>query len=224
VEAISFLPEPTVRVRTTGNEVLNLSVLSNATILRNNNTTDYTDLAVGDKATLDLEYGKIVKTVAVGVEKSVEGTIVGIQIGETSKLTLESGSKRQDYTVARDAVIEVDAQAATLYDLRLGFVVKVKTSSDSIATVQVQSVTPATQLTGVVKLVNAAYNLLQVDVVNAAGDTVTEQVFVKSAARILDAATGKIVTLRDVKAGQGVMVSGAVNVGVFEATSIMLTK
>ena len=223
VEAIEFAPDVLITIETKEGDLESYAVKSGATIRRNGALTSFNELVVGDKVDITLEYGKIGNVVAVGVTKNVTGTIEEITISKTtSYITVNNGSASTKYSVSRDVTITLDGVAATLYDLRLGYNVEVEATSATITKVTVKSVAPPMQITGEIKLVNTTYNMVVVSYADTNGNIVDAQVFAKDNIKILDSNDGKIKYLKDLKQGQNVTVAGAENMGIFEATSIMI--
>ncbi len=223
VEAITFNPDVVITLALADGSTADYSIKSNATIRRNNAVTTYSDLAIGDKVDVTLEYGLISAVVAIGVEKTVTGTIEEITISKNnSSMKVNVNGKVSTFAISRDVQIKLDNADATLYDLRLGYLVDLQTSSSTVKEIKVKSVASALQLTGQITLVNTTYKMICVSHVNALGDTVETQVFVKDNVKILDSNDGKMKNLKNLVTGQNVTVAGADNNGVFEATSIMI--
>ncbi|MBQ2696032.1 MAG: S-layer homology domain-containing protein [Clostridia bacterium] len=223
VAAINFSPDVMITLRLSDGSLEDYAVQSGATIRRNGAVTTYSDLMVGDTVDVTLEYGEISAVIAVGVDKTVNGIIEEITISKTSSsLKVNINGTIHTYAVSRDVTVKLDNAAATMYDLRLGYQVELETSSATITEINVKSVAAALQITGKITLVNTTYNMISVSHVNAFGDTVETQVFVKGSAKILDSNDGKMKYLRNLEVGQNVTVAGSENVGVFEATSIMI--
>ena len=223
VEAITFNPDVLITLRLSDGSLASYSVQSGATIRRNGAITTYSDLMVGDTVDVTLEYGEISAVVAIGIDKTVVGTIDEITISKTSSsLKVNVNGTIHTYAVSRDVKIKLDNAAATMYDLRLGYQVELETSSATITEINVKSVAAALQITGKVTLVNTTYKMICVSHVTAAGNAVETQVFVKDSAKILDSNDGKMKYLKNLEVGQNVTVAGSENMGVFEATSIMI--
>lgn len=222
VESITFDPDVVITLRTTDNELISCSVNTGATIRKNNAVTTFSDLVVGDKVDVTLEYGNISSVVAIGVEKNITGTIEELTISKSnSSITINNGSTSTSYSVSRDVNITLDGSAATMYDLRIGYEVEVETSSTTITKVKVKSVASPMQITGQITLVNTTYNMIVVQYTDTNGNIAEKNVFLKSA-KILDSNDGKIKTIKNLSAGQNITAAGSENIGVFEATSIMI--
>ena len=175
-----------------------------------------------DKVDVTLEYGKISAVVAIGVEKKISGQIEEITISKSnSSITINSGNNSTQYSVSRDVAITLDGAAATLYDLRIGYEVELETSSTTVKSVKVKSVAAPLQITGQITLVNTTYNMIVVSYTDTNGNLAEKNVFLKSA-KILDSNDGKIKTIKNLSIGQNITAAGAENIGVFEATSVMI--
>ncbi len=223
VESISFDPVVAITVRTSDNEVLTYEVLSSATIQRNNATATFSDLAVGDRVSLTLEYEKIRHVSATGTSKVLEGSIEEIVINKTPSIKINKDGNTETYAIGQDVEITLNGEAATIYDLRLGYNVKVSLTSDTVREITVQAVTAPLQMTGEITLVNAAYGMIRVNVTDSNGNVQNEQIFIKDSAKILDSTdNNKFKDIDDLKAGMMVSCTGAENIGVFEATSVVI--
>lgn len=224
LEEIIIDPSFAIKVRTSNNEVLTFDVLSNCGFRKNDAVTNMSALAVGDRCTLSLDYGRVSYIDAKGGSKSVEGELTEIVISKTPSIKILANGETHSYTLSRDIKITLDGTAATVYDLKLGFQVKLTTSSDEIKEITVKSVTPPMSITGEVTLVNAAYNMINVRYTDTNGDSVEKQVFIKSNAKILDSRDNTIKTISKLTPGMLVTVAVTENVGIFEATSVMILQ
>lgn len=223
IESIEFDPEVVIKVRTKDNEVMTLDFKNGATIKKNNAISAFTALAVGDKVEITLEYRKVASLSATGASKDVEGTIEEITISKTaSSLKIKKGDTVNTYSLNRDATITLDGAAATVYDLRLGYSVKVTTSSSSITAIEVKSVSAPMQITGTITVVNTAYGMVKVSSTDANGNVTEEQIFIKDTAKILDSNDNQVKKMKDLEVGMNITVAGSVNLGIFEATSVMI--
>ncbi|MBQ9915054.1 MAG: hypothetical protein IJO50_02810 [Clostridia bacterium] len=223
VESITFDPDVMISIRHADNTLASYPVKSGATIRRNGAKTSFSELVEGDKVDVTLDYGQISAVVAIGVEKEVVGTIEEIVISKSnSMLKVNVSGATATYSISRDASIKLDDAAANIYDLRLGYQVILKTSSSTVTEITVKSVATPLQITGEITLINTSYGMIRVAFIDANGEAVEEQIFIKDEAKILDSNDGKMKDLKDLKVGQNVTVAGAENVGIFEANSIMI--
>ncbi len=222
VESITFEPDVVIGIRTSGGELVSCKLAEGATIRKNNQTTTFSALVVGDKVDATLEYEKIVAVTAIGIEKTISGDIEEITISKTnSSLVLNNGKTSTRYAISRNVEILLDDREATLYDLRIGYEVELVTSSSTITKVKVKSVASPLQITGRIVLINTTYNMLVVEHTDVNGNIAEKNVFLNSA-KILDSNDGKIKTIKNLSVGQNVTIAGAENLGVFEASSLMI--
>jgi len=223
LEGIQFSPEVTLKLRHKRTDEEHVyTVDSNATLKRNNKEVSFTELAIGDTVDITLEYGLVSDVVAIGIDKTVKGTIEEIIISKnTSYISVNTGKDIVQYAVAKNAKITIDGKADEIYGLRLGASVEFSASSSTVTSLTVKSAIVSTELTGIVKLVNTSYGMVVLEVADASGDIVDTQIFVNDA-NILSASDGKVKTVRDLKEGQKLMVAGAINTGIFEANSIII--
>lgn len=223
VESVPTTAEDTLRIRTTDNEVVSYSLASGATLTRNGSSAEFRSLAVGDKISLSLEYGAIKTAEATGVSKEIEGTIDEISIASSeSTIKVKKGDTVTAYKVSRDIKITLDDKEATIYDLRVGYSVKMKTTSQSVTEITVTSSPTQKSVSGVITVVNTAYGMIKVNATTASGDVSEQQVFIKDNAVIVNSSTGKILKVKELTAGMNIMAAGAENLGIFEASSIMV--
>jgi len=223
VESIDFDPDVLITLRLDDGTSESYEVKSGATIRRNSAVTTFTELQVGDKVDVTLEYGKISAVTAIGVTKNLSGQIEEITISRTnSYLTINNGKDSTKYSLSRDLSITLDGEAATLYDLRLGYNVDIEATSLTITKITVKSVAAPKQITGQITLINPTYGMIRVSSIDTNGNATETQVFAKNTIKILDSNDGKMKTLKELKVGQNVTIAGSENVGVFEATSIMV--
>ncbi len=198
---------------------------SNVSVVRNSATTSIIDLVVGDTVSLTLEYGVVSKIKATGVAKTAEGIIEEITISNaTSYITISKDNSKSKYIMARDCEITIEGEKATIYDLRLGSYVKLKTESETVVKVTGEAVESALQVTGTIKTVNTAYNLLVLEVETTSGQKIEKQLFLKSTAKLIDSATGKTITIKNLKAGNIITAAGTEKLGVYEVNTLMVLQ
>ena len=223
VDAIEFTPDVTLKLRTKNDEIVSYEVKSGASLKRNNKVAKFDDLAIGDTVDLTLEYGIVASVFAIGTDKRVTGTVEEITISKnTSYIIVNANNKTTKYALSRDAQIKLDGKEASIYDIRLGAEVSFEASSNTIKSLTVQSVAISTQVTGTIKLVNTSYGMIVVDAVDASGNVVEKQIFVKDTVKILDSNDGKVKSVKDLSVGQSIMAAISEKTGILEATSIMI--
>ena len=200
-------------------------VADDVVVTRNAVKATLTDILVGDSVVLTLEYGVVHSIRATGLEKTLEGTIEEITISnQTSYITIMNNGAKSKYVMARDCKVNLLGEEVSVYDLRLGAYVKLKTSSSTVIEISTKAVETALQVTGTVKTVNASYGLVIIEMKNEAGVVVEKQLFVKSDTKILDSTTNKMLTVKGLKTGSIITAAGTEKLGVYEVNSIMVLQ
>lgn len=216
----------TITVADKNGEESDYIISEKVSVIRNSSTTaDVTDLAVGDTVTLTLEYGVVKSIRATGVSKTLEGIIEEITISSVkSYITISKNGSTSKYILARDCEFTVEGQSSTVYDLRLGSYVKLKTESETVVKVTAEAVESALQVTGTIKTINTAYNMVVLEIETAMGGVAEKQLFIKDSAKMLDSTTGKTVTIKNLKVGNIITAAGIEKLGVYEVNTLMVLK
>ena len=200
-------------------------VKDDASVLKNSVTAPITDIVVGDTVALTLEYGVVAVIKATGVSKTLEGTIEEITISNaTSYITISKDGSKTRYIMSRNCTVTLEGDAATVYDLRLGSYVKLKTESETVVAITAEAVESALQVTGTIKTINASYGLVIIEVQTASGGVAEKQLFIKDSTKILDSATGKSFTIKNLKVGNIITAAGTEKLGVYEVNAIMVLQ
>ncbi len=196
---------------------------SNAKVARNSGSAKLSDILVGDKAKVKLEYNIITNIEATSTSTADTGIILGVNISTTPTLKIKIGNTVAEYPIARDAQILLDGKAGTIYDLRLNSNATITMESDSIVKIATKPVDDVTEVKGEVTAVNVAYDLIQIRYIDPVSSTENvEQVFVKSGAKIISISSSTDKKLKDVQVGQTVTAMGSRSSGVFEATTVII--
>jgi len=188
-------------------------------VSRNSLDSNLSELMNGDTVSLRLTYGKVTKISASSKNHSFSGNINYITHTTSGTVVgIEVNNKVTEYKVNKSVKIVIDStEEGTVFDLRPGSDVKVGLQSSEIISVEAAGSVAKSQLTGVVKSVNATYGLM---IVEEAG---TEyNVFVNSNTKIIDSTTGRTVALKSVEKGKSVTVTGSNASGVLEASVIVI--
>lgn len=198
-------------------------VYSGVYVMRNKKSSSLREILPGDRVTLKIEYDVIISIDATSQLSTDSGTIEEITIGKNaSSIKINSGDKTEQYAIVRDTNILVDNKEATIYDLRIGYSVSINVESDTVTRLEVKSVTQEDSITGLVSLINVSLGFVKVDVSNSDGSTTTHQVFIKSGASIIGSSTASRKNISDLQIGDRLMITGKVNMGAFEADTIIL--
>lgn len=215
LESIEFDPIFALNINIDG-VVESFDTLSNVSVKRNNKTVELSALVAGDKVTVVLEYGFIKSIVATSTTDSETGVISEIKISNTPSITLTvDGKEKVTFSLARDVEI-VSELGNTIYDLRLGDNVKVKTEGTTITELKlVESAASSTTVTGEVELVQSTYGYIRlVD---------SSTVVFTNKAKVQDS-SGISMSVKAIKPGNTVTIFGTVAAGSLEATLIIVNN
>ncbi len=188
-------------------------------VSRNSLSASLSDLMIGDTISLKLTYGKVTSVQASSVTKDNEGVIDYITFSKTgTTMGVEIGGQVKNYKVNKSVKVIVDSsENATVYDLRPGTDVAIKLQSQEIVRIEAASTVAKSQLSGIVKSVNATYGLMIVE------ENGTEyNVFVNNSTKIIDSTTGRNILLKNVEKNRTVSVTGSNASGVLEASVIVI--
>ncbi len=225
IESIPSTATDKLKIRSNDGYVTEYELARSASVRRNGSVVEFRDLAVGDSVALTLEYGRIKTIESTGVSKNIEGIIDSIYHSSTeSRVGIKIGNSVTEYTVSRDANIVVSGEKATLYDLRVGYSVTVKTSSLTLTEITVKATTVTTQKSvhGVITAVNPDWGMIQVNTSATSGEIAITQVFLKKGATIMNASTGRTFSISNLEVGMTIMAAGTESGGIFETSSVMV--
>lgn len=217
--------EPTfvLRVKVSGGDEEDFYTDSVVKVAKNGKTATLNDVLIGDSVTLTTQYNVITNIEAESQTQTLTGVIEEVNVSSSPSITIKVDGKSVSYPVARDAEIDLDDKAGTIYDLRLNVNATITVESDTVVKIETRPVENVTQITGTVEVINSAYNMLAVNYVDPeTRQSRTDQVFVKESAAIISSAEGKTASMRDIEVGQTVSVIGSINTGIFEATTVII--
>ena len=210
-------------VQTANGDVEEYTVIDDATATRNGKTAAVNEILIGDKVTLTIRYDMIAKVVATSSKSTVTGTIEEILIATQPTIKVRESGGAYVYSISRDASYVIDGSASDIYDLRLGSSVTLNIEGETAVKVSSTAPTTTNVLTGTVNTVNPSYGFILLDTVAANGEVTQTQVFMKkSGIKIIDSSTGKEVSASSIKQGAMLSITGVMNTGAFEATTIII--
>lgn len=199
---------------------------SDVEVTRNGSKATAADVLSGDTVSLTTTYDRVTKVVASSKTQEKSGVIQEVIISASPKVTLKSDSGVATYNVTNACKIEITGKdSPSFYDLRAGVSATLTLEGDTVVALKTEVADGVTQVSGTVTSVNVSYGVIQVNYVDSnSGISVTEPVFVKSKATIIDILTGNAMKLSAVKEGSKVTAFGSRNSGIFEATTINVTN
>lgn len=109
-------------------------------IEKDDDRSEFEDLAEGDKVEISLKYDEVDQIEAETIKKEIEGYITAISIdGDNSKIKIEDKkNKTYEIIVDKDTDIELDDDDADLYDLRIGYSVEVEMKGKKAETIDAE--------------------------------------------------------------------------------------
>ena len=195
-----------------------------ATVRRDGEKASLRDVLPGDKVVLTVKRGAVTKIVATSTKGSVTGTVKALTIASQSYVTLSTDGVETKYAIAMDAEYIVAGNAASIYELRLGNMVKLTLSGSTATKIEQTSATSTTTKSGTVESISTAYGYVNI----VTDKAVSEQIFASKAgttigAKILDGETGKEIQFKNIKKGDYIIATGAYSNGAFVAKTIVVT-
>ncbi len=204
------------------------TVSENAVIRKNGEKVSLREIMPGDEVVITITRGDISKIVATSTKGSVTGTVTALKIASQSSITVSANGVEKEYSVAMDAEFFVGGQLASIYDLRLGNVVKLSLTGDTATKIEQTTASSGTMKSGVVENISSAYGYITIMSTSATGN-VSEQIFLSKTgssitATMINGDTGKSITLKNIKEGDTVVATGSYSNGAFVAKTIMVTS
>jgi hypothetical protein len=231
VNEIILEPTISLKLKLEDGNMGEFEILSEATVRKNNATSDLRNIFVGDKVKLSLEYNKVKKISAESVTKTDEGLIEEVIISATPSIKIRNQNELYKYIISRNVEVKIDGKSTLndkpieIYNLRLNYNVKLTLDNDVVVKIEAQALVQAQQMTGTVELVSESYKSIRIAVIDAVTRQATSQhVFVKNGASIINSSSSKskLLSLGDIKSGNVVTVIGTADSGIFEASTIVI--
>lgn len=199
-----------------------LEVSNTATVTKNGDDVLLSKVYKGDKVNLTLEYGIVKRIQATSVSKVVEGTIEELVISTTSKLKVKVDGKSVEYDVPAGVSIVINDKEGSLYDFRVGDLVKLTVDSDAVTKIVATSIqTTNRSVIGVVTAINTSLGYMTVNVTEN-GVTTEQGVFCSDNGTKILSSTGSDKKMKDIAVGQTLTVRGTVKNGAFTATVVII--
>jgi len=223
VEEIILNPNAGLVIKESDGKEYDYYFASSVTATRNGKEASASDILVGDKVSITLVYDRISKITATSTNFTASGTIEKILIATLPEITVIDGGKEITYSVARDAEYLLDGEEATIYDLRIGATVSLAVQGETVKKVTSTAPSTSSVITGVIENYNSAYGFMLLNT-NLPDGTVTQtQVFLKKTGlKIIDSTSGKEIAVTKLSKGMTVSVTGVMNTGAFEATTVIV--
>ncbi len=226
VVGVEITPVCKLSVELTNGKVVSYVVGDTVDVSRNGSKATAAEVVSGDSVSVTTTYNRITKIVASGKKQAKAGIIQEVIISASPKITIKTTDGNITYNITNSCVLDMPGLTSpTFYDLRVGIAVELTLEGDTVTKLSANVSEGVTQISGVVSSVNTSYNVIQVNYVDATtGIAVTEPVFVKAKAAIVDILTGNTIKLNAINTGAKITAFGLRTNGVFEATTINVTN
>ena len=201
-----------------------LYVGNDVTVTRNGSKSTMNELLAGDSMSITVTYNTITKIVATSKVQNKDGYIEEIRISSKPSIVVKVAGESVEYQISPEATFIVSGnQNCDIYDLRLGAQAALTVESNTVTKISTTVADTIIQVSGVVEMVNASYNMIQVSFFDSqSGQTVSQSVFVNTATKIFNNTTGKTVALKNIEKGCTISVIGTQSTGVYLASTIIV--
>lgn len=190
-----------------------------ATVTRDDDEAEFSDLVAGDKVTLRLTYGKITTVTASGDTEPFSGLLKEIIISSNPAITVTINGKDKTYKLSPKVQIYIAEKESTIYDLRPNVNISGKLDNDMVKSISTSTVpiNEKGEFVGTVKGKNTTYKVITIE----DSDGNTQSVYYNNNTKFL-ASNGSSLTVKSISEGTSVSVTGSSKNGVFEATIIII--
>ncbi|MBE7030524.1 MAG: S-layer homology domain-containing protein [Ruminococcaceae bacterium] len=221
---IGFDPTLNITISVNGSDEENYEVNSDVAVIKNGEHADMREILVGDRVTLTIKSNTVAEIDATSTTTTKNGVVDSLYISSNGcEIGLKVDGKVTEYPLASNAQISLDGRDGNMYDLRVGVGAKVKVESNTIVSINTSAVETVTQMQGKIEVMNASYGMIQITYYDSAlSQQRTEQIFIKDNAKIVDNTTGRDIKVKNLEVGKTVSVIGALNNGVFEASTVIV--
>lgn len=143
-----------------------------ARIRRNNDSAKISDLRVGDKVDLEVEYDKVTDIDADTVKTKIKGTLKEIKMAQVPEITiLDEDNKTKTYKLLPGFEVEINDRSAGLYDLRINHKVEITLESGDVTKIEADNNVSMSTYTGKITDIDTGDNEIELEN-NADGRTI----------------------------------------------------
>ncbi len=226
VSNVEVTPICKISITATNGDEYNYILADDVEVTKNGKKVTAAEIYAGDTVSVTVTYERITKVVSTSKTQEKTGVIQEVIISATPKITLKTSDGNITYPISNSCVLDITGKSApTFYDLRVGVAVTLTMEGETVVKLITDASDGITQITGTVTSVNTSYSVIQVNFTDTTtGISVTEPVFVKSKATIIDILTGNSIKLSAINEGAKVTAFGVRNSGIFEATTINVSS
>jgi hypothetical protein len=126
-----------IRVKKSDGKTVTLTIPANAEITVNGDEdASFSDFEVGMEVKAEIIDDKVTEVIAEDNETEITGTLIGINISKTKKITLEVDGTTKTYTVDSDVKIIIDDKTERLEDLKISDKLTLKFTNGILAEIE----------------------------------------------------------------------------------------
>ena len=190
-----------------------------ASVTRDGDDAEFSDLAAGDTVTVKLVYGKVSSVTATGKTESFTGLLKEIIISSNPAITVTIDGKDYTYKISAKAKIYIADNESTIYDLRPNVTVSGKLDSEAVKSLSTSTVplNEKGELTGTATGKNTTYKVINVQ--DESGNTYS--VYYNNNTKFFTS-NGSTASVKNISDGTSLSITGGSKNGVFEATIIII--
>ena len=190
-----------------------------ASVTRDGDDAEFSDLAAGDTVTVKLVYGKVSSVTATGKTESFTGLLKEIIISSNPAITVTIDGKDYTYKISAKAKIYIADKESTIYDLRPNVTVSGKLDSEAVKSLSTSTVplNEKGELTGTATGKNTTYKVINVQ--DESGNTYS--VYYNNNTKFFTS-NGSTASVMNISDGTSLSITGGSKNGVFEATIIII--
>ena len=191
----------------------------NIKVTRNGETSNIRDLAKNDRIKLTMTNGKVTAITATSETSEYVGTIEEIVLSSKPEITINIDGSLRTYSLSTATKVKVNNADGTIYDLRPGNSASIVADGNVLASIEASSTGSygKTSISGKVESINTTLKVITIQ--NQSGGTDT--VYYESGTTFLNS-NGKSSSVKDVKAGSNINVTGSDSTGYFVATIVIV--
>ena len=191
----------------------------NIKVTRNGETSNIRDLAKNDQIKLTMTNGKVTAITATSETSEYVGTIEEIVLSSKPEITINIDGSLRTYSLSTATKVKVNNADGTNYDLRPGNSASIVADGNVLASIEASSTGSygKTSISGKVESINTTLKVITIQ--NQSGGTDT--VYYESGTTFLNS-NGKSSSVKDVKAGSNINVTGSDSTGYFVATIVIV--
>lgn len=226
VSSVEITPVCKLNVSLNDGGDISYILASDVEVTKNGKKVTAAEVVAGDTVSVTAVYERITKIIATSKTTEKSGVIKEVIISATPRITVKNDEGEITYPISNACKLAITGKAApTFYDLRVGVAVKLTLEGETVVELVTDASEGVTQINGTVTSVNVSYGVIQINYIDpSSGTSVTEPVFVKTKATIIDILTGNALKLNTINVGAKITAFGVRNSGIFEATTINVSN